>query len=207
MKPKSWHMNRRTVLRGGGLAMALPFLNSMSWAKGLDDGKAMPKRMLVTYISYGVYHPTNEDGSNHEWSWYPRLDSGPLTFNKSSAPFEPLENDVTYLRGLDHAGGYGLGGHSSGDVFATGADMSGPEKTNNISIDRMAAKVNGHHTRYSSLVIGTEGGTGSYGNAKTLSHDGPGRPIPGPSSTRNLQPPVSSVCQQHSGRCSSTTQA
>ena len=178
MTPKSWHMDRREMLRGGGLAIALPFLNSMSWAKGLGDGKAMPKRMLVTYISYGVYHPENKDGSNHEWSWYPRLDSGPLTFNKSSAPFEPLKDNVTYLRGLDHAGGYGLGGHSSGDVFATGADMSGPEKTNNISIDRLAAKVNGHHTRYSSLVIGTEGGTGSYGMSKTLSHDGPGRPIP-----------------------------
>ena len=51
-------------------------------------------------------------------------------------------------------------------------------QTNNISIDQVAAKVNGHLTRYASLVLGTEGGTGSYGSAKTLSHYGPGRPIP-----------------------------
>ena len=71
-----------------------------------------------------------------------------------------------------------MGGHSSGDVFATGADMTGNEKTNNISVDQVAAKMNGHLTRYPSLVLGTEGGTGSYGSAKTLSHYGPGRPIP-----------------------------
>ena len=85
---------------------------------------------------------------------------------------------MSYLQGLEHAGGLGMGGHSSGDVFATGADMTGNEKTNNISIDQVAAKVNGHLTRYASLVLGTEGGTGSYGSAKTLSHYGPGRPIP-----------------------------
>ena len=71
-----------------------------------------------------------------------------------------------------------MGGHSSGDVFATGADMTETEKTNNISIDQVAANMHGHKTRYSSLVLGTEGGTGSYGSSKTLSHRGPGRPIP-----------------------------
>ena len=56
--------------------------------------------------------------------------------------------------------------------------MMGSEKTNNISIDQVAAQMHGHKTRYASLVLGTEGGTGSYGACKTLSHRGPGRPIP-----------------------------
>ncbi|NNC87543.1 MAG: DUF1552 domain-containing protein [Akkermansiaceae bacterium] len=149
----------------------------MSWARGLA-GKDAPKRMVVTYLGYGVYDPNTKGGAPHPASWYPRHDSGPLRFNAASRAFEPLKDNVTYLRGLDHAGGYGLGGHSSGDVFATGADMSGPEKTNNTSVDQMAAKLNGHHTRYASLVMGTEGGTGSYGMAKTLSHRGPGQPVP-----------------------------
>ncbi len=178
MTLKSHHMNRRDFLRGGGIALALPFLNSMSRATGLAGKMQQPKRMLVTYIAYGVYDPNTGDGSSHEWSWYPRHDSGPLTLNKASAPFEDVKDSLTYLRGLDHPGGYGLGGHSSGDVFGTGADMSGREKTNNISIDQLAAKLNGHHTRYPSLVLGSEGGTGSYGMSKTLSHYGPGQPIP-----------------------------
>ena len=183
MKQKSWHLNRRELLKGGGVALALPLLNGMSLAEG-EPRNALPKRMLVSYFAYGAYMPNGTqgvpvgNGPHHEWSWWPCRVPGPLTFNKSSAPFEPLKDYVSYLRGLDHEGGWSLGGHSSGDVFATGADMTGHEKTNNISIDQVAANAHGHKTRYASLVLGTEGGTGSYGRCKTLSHRGPGRPIP-----------------------------
>ena len=177
MGTKSWQISRRNVLRGGGLALGLPLLDSMSWGADAKP-EALPKRLLVSYIAYGVYDPQVKDGAHPEWSWFPCAKPGALTFNKSTAPFEPFKQSISYFRGLDHAGGYGLGGHSSGDIFATGANMSGTEKTNNISLDQFAAKANGHHTRYPSLVLGTEGGTGAYGSALTLSHYGPGRPIP-----------------------------
>lgn len=176
MTQKSWHLNRRELLRGGGAALSLPFLEGMSWAGSTTPN--FPKRLIATYISYGVFEPKPVDGKRHDWNWWPCDKPGPLTFNKSSKPFEPLKNDVSYLRGLDHAGGYSLGGHSSGDVFATGAAMSSTETKNNISIDQVVAAKTGRLTRYSSLVLGTEGGTGSYGRCKTLSHYGPGRPIP-----------------------------
>lgn len=185
MKKKSWHLDRRDVLKGGGIALALPFLNGMGRAFGASAGGGdVPKRLLVSYFAYGAYMPNGASGipdpkkDHHDWSWWPCKDAGPLSFNKSSAPFEPFRDDLTYLQGLDHAGGWALGGHSSGDVFATGADMVGTQKTNAISIDQVAAKVRGHKTRFSSLVLGTEGGTGSYGSSKTLSHRGPGQPIP-----------------------------
>ncbi|MFT5300129.1 MAG: hypothetical protein ACI814_000903 [Mariniblastus sp.] len=188
MTRKSWHLNRRDLIKGSGIALALPFLNGMNWAPAIASGMgtvdALPKRMLVSYISYGVYMPNGPHGipaadkPHHDWSWWPCRDPGVLTFNQSAAPFKPLKNYVSYLRGLDHEGGWKLGGHSSGDVFATGADMTGTEKTNSISIDQVAANALGHQTRYPSLVLGTEGGTGSYGRSKTLSHRGPGRPIP-----------------------------
>jgi hypothetical protein len=183
MKQKSWHLSRRELLKGGGIALALPFLDSMAWAKGAEN-IAMPKRMVISYFSYGAYMPNGVNGIQdmnkpaHEWTWWPCQEAGELTFNKNSAPFAPLKDQVSYLEGLDHEGGWSLGGHSSGDVFATGADMKEHEKTNNISVDQAAAKVMGHHTRYASLVMSSEGGTGSYGASKTLSHYGPGRPIP-----------------------------
>ena len=177
MARKSWQLSRRDVLRGAGVALGLPLLNCMSQADSPTPPQ-QPKRLVVTYISYGVYEPEGTDGQHHEWNWWPCGTPCELTFNKSAAPFEPLKEYVTYLRGLDHAGGYAMGGHSSGDVFATGADMSGSETKNNISIYQLAARHHGHKTRYGSLVLGSEGGTGSYGMAKTLSHYGPGRPIP-----------------------------
>lgn len=183
MKQKSWHLNRRQLLKGGGAALALPMLNGMLWGDNKIE-KVLPKRLIVTYMAYGTYMPTGKDGitdrtkPHDEWSWWPCKDPGPLSFNKSSAPFKSFKDSITYLQGLDHAGGWHLGGHSSGDVFSTGAEMFVKEKTNNISIDQIAAKVHGHKTRYPSIVLGTEGGTGSYGRSKTLSHLGPGRPIP-----------------------------
>jgi hypothetical protein len=177
---KSWRINRRALLKGSGVALALPWLQGMGMAKEA----VAPKRMLVSYFAYGAYMPNGTSGlaakaeDHHDWSWWPCKEPGKLTFNQSSAPFKPFKDQVTYLQGLDHAGGWALGGHSSGDVFATGADMTGKEKTNNISVDQVAANAHGHQTRYASLVLGTEGGTGSYGRSKTLSHRGPGRPIP-----------------------------
>ncbi len=186
MTRKSWHLSRRQLLKGTGVALSLPLLEGMSRADGVSESE-QPKRMVVSYFSYGAYMPESPSGipnsrqadkPHPDWSWWPCKDAGPLTFNQSSAPFEPLKDYVSYLQGLDHEGGWKLGGHSSGDVFATGADMTGADKTNNISIDQVAAGVHGHKTRYPSLVLGTEGGTGSYGRCKTLSHYGPGRPIP-----------------------------
>lgn len=197
MATRSWQLSRRDVLRGGGLALGLPLLDAMAGvasagtASGGSSGASpapaaaqLPKRMLVSYFAYGCYMPGAENGvprpgitTHDEWSWWPCLQPGPLTFNKSSEPFAPFKDHVTYLRGLDHPGGAKLGGHSSGDVFATGADMVGTQKTNDISVDQVAAGVHGHHTRLPSLTLGTEGGTGSYGSSKTLSHRGPGRPI------------------------------
>jgi hypothetical protein len=185
MTTRPWHLNRRELLYGGGVALALPMLRAMGADVSAARAAASPKRLLVSYFAYGAYMPGATTGvpdtstpQHNEWNWWPCAKPGPLTFNKSSEPFAPLKDHVSYLRGLDHAGGWSLGGHSSGDVFATGADMVGPEKQNNISIDQVAANTHGHLTRYPSLVLSTEGGTGSYGRAKTLSHRGPGKPIP-----------------------------
>ena len=137
MKKKPWHLDRRELIRGGGVALSLPLLNGMSWASR-DQTDDLPKRLLVSYFAYGAYMPNGTNGipkenqPHHDWSWWPCSKPGPLTFNQSSAPFKPLKENVSYLRGLDHAGGWSLGGHSSGDVFATGAEMTGREKTNNI---------------------------------------------------------------------------
>ena len=152
MTGKSWRLSRRQMIKGSGVAMALPYLNAMGNTNSMASGATgtsttkMSKRFIGTYISYGVYQPDGQSGiprkdkdgnyEHHEWSWWPQGNPGKLTsFNKSTAPFEPFKENITYLRGLDHKGGYKLGGHSSGDVFLTGADMAEIETTNNISID------------------------------------------------------------------------
>jgi hypothetical protein len=100
MKQKSWHLNRRELLKGGGASLALPFLNGMSLGMEIRP-KQLPKRMLVSYFAYGAYMPNGPDGipaagKEHDaWSWWPTAIPGPLGFNKSAVPFEPLKDYVT----------------------------------------------------------------------------------------------------------------
>ena len=44
MAQKSWQLSRRELIRGGGLALALPFLNGMNWAWG-GEGKPSAEKM------------------------------------------------------------------------------------------------------------------------------------------------------------------
>ena len=100
MAKKSWHLHRRDALRGGGIALALPLLNSMTpHASAATADADTPKRMLVSYFAYGAYMPNGSSGipaadkQHHDWSWWPCRDAGPLSFNKSSAPFESLREE------------------------------------------------------------------------------------------------------------------
>ena len=57
MKQKSWHLNRRTFLRGAGVCMALPWLEAMSY----DKSSAPKKRFFAGYFAYGVPMPADND--------------------------------------------------------------------------------------------------------------------------------------------------
>ena len=179
---KNFKMNRRQMLKGTGLALSLPFLES--FAAGKNSGATAPKRLIVSYMAYGCYMPGAKNGiqdmskAHVEDGWWPCRDAGALKFNKVQKSFEPLKNYVSYLEGLDHQGGWKAGGHHMADIFTTGAFLAEHEKTNNISIDQMAAKHKGNETRYASLTLAAEAGTGAYGQSKTLSFYGPENPVP-----------------------------
>ena len=66
---KSWHLDRRTFLRGTGVALSLPFLNSMALAAGPKT--ALPKRMCCVYFPFGVALPP-EGREDSDWNWFPK---------------------------------------------------------------------------------------------------------------------------------------
>ena len=79
MRKKPWHLNRREMLRAPGLALALPLLESMlqpgSVFGDATAGYSVPKRLVVSYFSYGAYMPNGTTGIQNmekphdEWSW------------------------------------------------------------------------------------------------------------------------------------------
>ena len=123
--------------------------------------------------------PLAKDPAHKDWSWFPHGNGKKFTFTKCLEPLEPLRSEVTVLSGLSHPSVRSIHGHSNADQFLTGA-ATGPRGgyRNSISLDQEFAAHVGDQTRFSSLVLSTDGGTGTPRGAHTLSFNRGGRAIP-----------------------------
>lgn len=161
------HVSRRTVLRGLGTAMALPFLESISppatLAATLAGGKSAagtpPVRMAFIFVPNGV----NMD------EWTPAGLGSRYELSSILSPLEKVKDDILVLSGLTHDKGRanddGAGDHArSASVFLTGAQpikTSGANIRSGVSVDQVAAEAIGNVTRFPSLELGCERGRNS----------------------------------------------
>src|SRR5690349_14105515 len=88
-------LNRRTLLRGAGVAMSLPWLESIPvW--GDEAGPAggppgAPRRFAALFMGNGI----NQD------HWWARTDDGgALELSKSLKPLEPVKSKLNVVSGL-----------------------------------------------------------------------------------------------------------
>jgi len=147
-------LNRRTFLRSTGIALALPFLESMTRGTvTAAEPAANPRRLVAIGTPFGfdptVFIPT-KTGRDYELT--PHLEH-----------LKDVRDDFTIISGLSHPN-TGGGGHKAEAVMLTGAaypDYSYNLK-NTISLDQeFATHVRGQ-TRYDSLVLTTYNGSLSY---------------------------------------------
>jgi len=174
---KSWHLDRRTFLRGTGVALALPLLDSMTWAGEAKVTAELPRRMCCVYFPFGVSLPP-EKHEHANWNWFPKGQGRDFEFTSTLESLEPLRDDVTVLGGLSHPHGRKMGGHDTGDIFLTGAPFKGSHYGNSISLDQFAALKMGRQTRFPSLTLSSDGGVGEPTRSTTLSFSRSGRPVP-----------------------------
>ena len=169
--------NRRTFLHGAGLALALPWFESLASAS--QGPNSTPKRFLSVYHPDGVGLPLKSDPAWRNWSWFPRGGEKNFELTKVLDVLEPLRNEITIYSGLSHPDARNVHGHSNADQYLTGANTGGhgPYK-NSISVDQVIAALEGEYTRHSSLVMSTNGGIGGPRGAQTQSFNREGRPIP-----------------------------
>jgi hypothetical protein len=171
------NMNRRSMLKATGICMALPWMESLAGTSSTQP----PKRFCSVYFPYGVSLP-NPDSEFAEWNWFPQGEGRDFTFNKSLQPLNAFRDQVTVLGGLCHPKVKRIGGHDSGDTFLTGEEMSLKANglKNSISLDQFMARSHrlGSKTRFSSLALSSDGGTGMPTRANTLSFSNTGQPIP-----------------------------
>ena len=150
------HLSRRTLLRGLGVSISLPMLDSMMPAMAAPAKAAgkMPVRLGFAYVPNGM---TMAD-------WTPQTPGAAFEMAPILKRFEPFKNDMLVFGNMmDHNGnalGDGGGDHArAGGSFLTGVHpkkTSGKDIQVGISVDQVAANAIGETTKVRSLELSCE---------------------------------------------------
>jgi hypothetical protein len=138
-------LDRRTLLKGAGVAMAVPWLSAMQPALG---GAAVrpPRRFVAMSLSLGLL----AENLN------PQEAGAGYTAPRYLEPLEDLRQHFTVVSGTSHPGV--SGGHRAEASLLTAAPMTAAAQSRNtISVDQLLAKHLGGDTRFPSLVLGLSG--------------------------------------------------
>jgi len=155
---------RRTILRGSGAALSLPYLEAMmpSSVIALPEPQVVP-RLGLFYFGMGM----------NVREFFPKDFGKDFTTTKILQPLETHRGDFTVLSGTYLREG---GGHKGTYPFLTGISR---EKKQGISLDQIAAEAIGKDNRFPSLQMSIKRGTGYGGpDLATLSWNRQGVPLP-----------------------------
>jgi hypothetical protein len=143
------HISRRTVLKGAGVTMALPFLEAMvPAATALAQTAANPKmRAGFFYIPHGaVQHDTKFGPEGDKWT--PSGSGANFKLNTITGPLEPFKKYVSTIGNLDNPAGAGVHTKNPGTWLCC--------STPSITIDQMVAKKIGQDTVLPSIEVSAE---------------------------------------------------
>ena len=173
-------LSRRSVLRGMGATMALPFLDAM-----VPAATALSRTAATPALRFGaVFIPMGERPSH----WTPKTTGAGFEFSPILKPIESFRDSLVVVSNLDRPPG---GTHAvSTATWLTG---SAPKRTEaedflaGISLDQIAARQIGGDTVFPSLEIATEDQAGYIGACdvgysctymSTIAWKGPTTPLP-----------------------------
>lgn len=138
-------MARRTVLRGSGVAMALPWLSAMQ-APAATDSEPIPRRFVSISIGLGLL------GEN----LFPQTPGPTYEPSRYLTSLGDIRDQFTVVSGSSHPGVSNGHRAEASILTATPIGNSGSAK-NTISVDQYLAKHLGDATRFPSLVLSTSG--------------------------------------------------
>jgi Protein of unknown function (DUF1552) len=173
-------VSRRTVLKGVGATLALPFLDAM-----VPAATALAKTAAQPSLRFGaVFVPMGERPSH----WTPAATGAGFEFSPILKPLESFRESLVLVSNLDRPPG---GTHAvSTSTWLTG---SAPKRTEaedfyaGTSLDQLIAGVTGKDTVFPSLEIATEDQAGYIGACdvgyscaymSTIAWKGPTTPLP-----------------------------
>ena len=140
-------MTRRTVLRGLGVSLALPWLEALAAATDSASAQA-PQRFAALFAGNGF----------HSKEWWARGSGKTMELGKVLEPLAPLKEKLLFIRGLYNEEALKGNIHSSqtGNLLSGAPLASGGKIQSGTSIDQVLAQRLGRGTRIPSLVLGCE---------------------------------------------------
>lgn len=152
-------VSRRTFLRGVGVTMALPWLESLS-GRGMSFAAAaelepktgpaniFPQRFGVMFMGNGI-SPNN---------WSAEGNGTDMRLSKTLSPLEPLKHQINVIHGLFNQTATGQGIHPAmtGQLLSGAPIRKGAIIQSGISMDQMIARHIGQETPQPSMVLACE---------------------------------------------------
>jgi len=149
MKAVDHPITRRTMLRGVGVAMALPWLESLSvWGDDPSGAPAFPKRFAALFMGNGI-------NPNH---WSAKGAGAAMELSKSLEPLAPFRTRLNVVNGLFNKNAIGVGIHpgQTGNILSGAALQKGAVLKGGVSMDQVLASRLGEERPQPSLVLGCE---------------------------------------------------
>jgi hypothetical protein len=175
------HLSRRTFLRGAGVTLALPLLESMVPAATLlGQTAATPRtRLGAIYFPHGAIMPL----------WTPAAEGAGFELTPILQPLKPFYNQINIVSDLRHANAYGSGAtanhNRSAAAYLSGAFAeTGAQPSLGTTVDQIAAQKIGQDTPLPSLELTIEEPSLNCGDGlscsyrDTISWQGPHAPLP-----------------------------
>ena len=141
-------ISRRAVLRGAGVTMALPWLESLALADTSTGTSAIPKRFGVVFLGNGV----NED------HWAAEGSGAEMKLGKTLEPLEPLKGKINVIHGLfqKRATGHGIHPAQTGCLLSGAEIQKGAVIHAGITVDQMIANTVGQESAQPSMILACE---------------------------------------------------
>jgi hypothetical protein len=149
LQRNSRELSRRMFLRGTGVVMALPWLESMPvWGAQPMAAATAPRRLAFLFMGNGV-NPTQ---------WWAKGSGADMELGPSLAPLEPLKGKFNYIKGLFNKAATGVGIHPgmTGNLLSGAPLTKGAELHGGVSLDQVLASHIGDQTVQPSMVLGCE---------------------------------------------------
>ena len=156
-------MNRRNVLKSGGVLVALPFFESLASSSAKKKPAKQTVKNLVCFANGFGFNPP---------SFFPKTEGKDYELSTLLKPLAAHKSYFTVFSGLSQLGVYG--GHKGANAFLSGVTDrdKGKYKSGVPSLDQKVAEYRGNETRFPSITL--ESGTRNTGISKMKS----GLPIP-----------------------------